>query len=443
MDDRGYVAQALFDRLDAEGLRFSVLGDTRGYPDSAPPEVDIAVEPLLLPRVPSLLARFAQDFDLQLVELERPAYRAWRSTLAWSDELGRPRFVATRICGGYYAGARLLLGAEELLDAAPAAGFIHGLLEGIRRGELEGQWLSALWQEDPRGGIEYLARFWRRPAQLRLIAQAAKHGDWRPVQRAIPLLRRALARAPALRLDALFGHAGLAARRLLERRLLVDRRSIAFTGRESIARAGVLAQVARDLGPLGLELFEDRPGESRRAGFQVVFDGPERLAESRDDAVAIGGGQGLAAMVAQADRALLGWLERGVERRYPDATVGRNPLAARALQFFPPAGWLLGTEIRSPLRSPVLMPYPYGIVIEEGVRIGRRVTLMQQVMLGRDSVVGDNACIGAGAKVLEGVSIGRGAVVAPNAVVAQDVPSHARESGDKPRLSCAGDARMS
>ena len=36
MDDRGYVAQALFDRLGAEDLAFSVLGDIRRYPESAP-----------------------------------------------------------------------------------------------------------------------------------------------------------------------------------------------------------------------------------------------------------------------------------------------------------------------------------------------------------------------------------------------------------------------
>ena len=39
MDDRGYVAQALFDRLSEEGTRFRVLGDTTSYPERAPPLV--------------------------------------------------------------------------------------------------------------------------------------------------------------------------------------------------------------------------------------------------------------------------------------------------------------------------------------------------------------------------------------------------------------------
>jgi len=71
------------------------------------------------------------------------------------------------------------------------------------------------------------------------------------------------------------------------------------------------------------------------------------------------------------------------------------------------------------------MPYPYGIVIEDGVRIGRRVTVMQQVMIGRGAVVEDNVVLGAGAKVVGPVRVGRGALVAPNAVVSTDVPSHA------------------
>ena len=36
MDDRGYVAQALFDRLSGDGVRFRILGDSDGYPERAP-----------------------------------------------------------------------------------------------------------------------------------------------------------------------------------------------------------------------------------------------------------------------------------------------------------------------------------------------------------------------------------------------------------------------
>jgi serine O-acetyltransferase len=70
------------------------------------------------------------------------------------------------------------------------------------------------------------------------------------------------------------------------------------------------------------------------------------------------------------------------------------------------------------------MPYPFGIVIERGARIGSRVTLMHQVSLLGSPVVEDNVTIGPGARVIGAVRIGRGATIGPNAVVTEDVPSH-------------------
>ena len=98
MDDRGYVAQALFDRLSGDGLPFRILGDSRGYPERAPAEVEIAVERAALAGMPRWLARYCQEFDLQLVQLAPVDARAWRCVLSWSDELGRPRFLRVRIC---------------------------------------------------------------------------------------------------------------------------------------------------------------------------------------------------------------------------------------------------------------------------------------------------------------------------------------------------------
>src|SRR5437588_5831260 len=68
MDDRGYIAQALFDRLRAGEFEFRVLGDTRGYPDTAGDEVDVAVHPNALGSMPRAVARFCHEFDLQLVQ---------------------------------------------------------------------------------------------------------------------------------------------------------------------------------------------------------------------------------------------------------------------------------------------------------------------------------------------------------------------------------------
>ena len=82
------------------------------------------------------------------------------------------------------------------------------------------------------------------------------------------------------------------------------------------------------------------------------------------------------------------------------------------------------------------MPHPYGIIVHPQAVIGRRVTVMQQVMIGgRDHreniapVIGDDVYIGAGARVLGDVRIGNGVVIGANAVVTRDIPPGATVVG--------------
>src|SRR5207249_5674439 len=104
MEERGYVAEALLERLRADGVAFRLIGDSSGFPESAPEELDIAVPREALGALPRRLARFAQDFDFRLVELYRPGRAAWRAVLAWTDEVGRPRFMAVRFFVGAEEG---------------------------------------------------------------------------------------------------------------------------------------------------------------------------------------------------------------------------------------------------------------------------------------------------------------------------------------------------
>jgi len=429
MDDRGYVAQALFDRLSGDGLRWRLLGDSDGYPERAPLEVQLAVPLAALAGIPREVARFCHDLDLQLVQLAPEDSRAWRCVLAWSDEVGRPRFMGVRICSDYCRGLRCYLRAEELLVGAPETLFSHGLVDSVESGELAPEraaWLCSLWSEDPRGAIERIGRFWPDRAQTRLVAQAAKQGDWAAVRASLGALRRTLRRA------VLPDPADIAARLAVAARNLAEPAgaAIAFMGRESTVRSEVMAQVARDLAPLGLRFFEAgliSSSRAARAHLRVVFDGHEEVKDQ--DVVAVSSERGIPAIVVELERTILRWLEERVERRYPGALVGQNPVAARVLQFavrhrIPLVQFFMNCDIRCPMGSPVLMPYPFGIVIERGARIGSRVTLMHQVSLLGGVVVEDNVTIGPGAKVIGPVRIGRGATIGPNAVVTEDVPSH-------------------
>ena len=130
-----------------------------------------------------------------------------------------------------------------------------------------------------------------------------------------------------------------------------------------------MRQVSQDLAALGLTLFE-AGSHPPRAGLRIVFDA-QRTTRRSFSAF----GARPRRDVVEVERAILRWLECRVERRYPRALVGENPFAARVLQFavrhgIPGVQSYFNCHIGCALGSPVLMPYPFGIVIERDARIG-------------------------------------------------------------------------
>ena len=126
--------------------------------------------------------------------------------------------------------------------------------------------------------------------------------------------------------------------------------------------------------------------------------------------------------------------------------LARLPLAGRLLRrllWYATTIWT-GCHISptATFAGGLYIPHPTGIVIGAGSVIGRRVTIYQQVTLGRRDVedagvpkVGDHCQLSAGAKILGAVTLGDHVTVGANAVVLDDVPTGHTAIGIPARVS--------
>ena len=90
------------------------------------------------------------------------------------------------------------------------------------------------------------------------------------------------------------------------------------------------------------------------------------------------------------------------------------------------------------------LKHPVGIVIGEGVRIGQRVKIYQNVTLGGARSgdaeanhyphIGDDTTIFAGAVIIGKVKVGKHCVIGANAVVTKDVPDYSTAVGVPARI---------
>lgn len=96
----------------------------------------------------------------------------------------------------------------------------------------------------------------------------------------------------------------------------------------------------------------------------------------------------------------------------------------------------MGTDIRcgAEFATPPNLPHGLnGIIVGHSAKIGRNVTICQQVTIMHGAAgfprIGDNVLIGAGAKILGSVTIGHNARIGANAVVTRDIPPNCTAVG--------------
>lgn len=129
--------------------------------------------------------------------------------------------------------------------------------------------------------------------------------------------------------------------------------------------------------------------------------------------------------------------------------VRRNPFAVRLLfrlhqlrmrPLFRLLSVVMGVDLAYRDYGDLVMPHPVGIVLHGGMRLGKGVTIYQNVTvashprLNEAAIIENDAVICAGAVLVGPVRVGRGSIVAANAVVTRDVPNGVTVAGIPARV---------
>lgn len=125
-------------------------------------------------------------------------------------------------------------------------------------------------------------------------------------------------------------------------------------------------------------------------------------------------------------------------RRLQEMVV-RIPLIGRLLRriLWSASCLVFGSELAmgAEIGGGLYIPHPYGIVVGAAT-LGRNVTLLQNVTIGRksaddprDPLIEDDVTISAGAVIIGAITLGKGSTIGANAVVVKDVPAGAIAMG--------------
>lgn len=100
----------------------------------------------------------------------------------------------------------------------------------------------------------------------------------------------------------------------------------------------------------------------------------------------------------------------------------------RAKALFRLISTIMGVDIAYRGYGDLVLPHPVGVVLHGGMKLGKRVTIYQNVTvashprMNEAAHIGDDAVVCAGAVLVGPVKIGARSIVGANAVVTRDVP---------------------
>ena len=276
--DRGRCKGELFRdvvlALKQAGHELRIIHGYANFPEYIGSDVDAAsLEPT---KIPHILARRNSGDPITTVQVIQHETSAFYYIL-YRDCGGHPVFLALDVCSDYQRDGRVFFGSDELLEnprrfkffdvPSPEIEFAHYTIKKVLKGSLDREQslrLEQLYSENPVGCNLQLGRFFP-PKEAKLVAEAARTGNWDLVSARIPSLRRSLLsmqgrQRPLQVLGYWLGTLQRAVKRIMQPTGL----AIVFLGPDGSGKSSVIDRVERDLAPAFRRTAQYRLRPSRR-----------------------------------------------------------------------------------------------------------------------------------------------------------------------------------
>jgi thymidylate kinase len=256
----GRILSGVFETLDRAGIPYCVLHGYENYPERIKSDVDCMISAKVLPG--QLLALLHQNrirIGADVVHFRH--YRGFFIVLAGKNADSSPCFLQLDLRLDDELGDLQFYKGNDVLRSrcrhnqfwVPAANleFVCYLVRKIIKGTLDeeqGHRLSNLYQQDPAGCRQQIARFWGARNAALLIA-AANSGDWKSVRRNLGQLgtearKRAFLRRPLQVLGTWLCRIAGRAKRCFRPDSGLD---VVFLGPDGAGKSSVIRAVRREL----------------------------------------------------------------------------------------------------------------------------------------------------------------------------------------------------